>query len=44
MQEKELKKLIATAKAEQWKNLDFSNQAITKIPEEIGDLTLPLLR
>jgi internalin A len=39
MQEKELKELIAKAKTEQWTQLYFSNKTITKIPEEIGDLT-----
>jgi internalin A len=39
MQEKELKELIAQAKAEQWTELNLSNKIITKIPEEIGKLT-----
>jgi internalin A len=39
MQEKKLKELITKAKADQLTELDFSNKQITKIPEEIGDLT-----
>jgi internalin A len=39
MQEKDLKRLIAVAKAERWTALNLSNRITTKIPEVIGKLT-----
>jgi internalin A len=38
MQEIELKELIAKVKAQQLTELDLSDQQITEIPKEIGDL------
>ena len=39
MTETELKELIATAKAEQWEELDLSGLDLEVLPPEIGELT-----